>query len=420
MPVIKKQLGPIKFGLGDDQARSRKEILSAARRRMAEFRKFGTTDPDQYPAYTPSMLDACELLLDVSSQLGTKPNLPISTNGRRWPSDITPQQLAIIGSDFGEVAGAVFVLSAKNLPITRGTETIPLQFTEVKFPVTEQNELFDYEAITPQGDVYKISAKYIKGGAPSISAMQPLLNQWVSQDDWASLSEVGLDKDRHFVPLQVMNLLGIERRQLRVSDLFRGPIEAAEFLVTGDPGSRPAQAYLALKRALAKAPNGESWGDPFTMDAELMQDVVDALLPVSGPALTLKESEQLWDIMTDWLTPYWTEAEIAGKFDVSAITSGWSRTSSSRGIIPRFGPLHYPLTYALKRWLNDPKNHALEILNAAARTLNVCQLKLTNLAPAASKGIVYQWQPFHEHEFEFHSPSHAVLPLNNRMGFRLK
>lgn len=420
MAAIKKQLVPSSFGLGDDQPRARKEILTAVTRQLNTFAKLGESNPDEYPAYTPSMIAACRLLLDVSAQRGT-PNAPLSLGEDSWPVDITEKQLAIIGSDFGEVTGAVFLLSAKNIEITRGEEIIPLEFTEIKFPSSEQNELFDYEAITPQGHTYKVSAKYIKGGAAAISAMQPLLNQWLGQEDWSALADVGLSKDRHFVPLQVLNLLGMERRQLRVSDLFRGPIEAAEFLVTGDPDSAPARAYNALTAAFASPPTGQSWGNPFSTDPDVMQEIVESLLPINKPALTANESDQLWDILTEWLTPYWTAAGIQGKFDVPAIKYAWSRTSSSRGgNLPRFGPLHYPLTYALLKWLNDPSNNALEILNAAARTLGVCQLKLTNLVPASKRGVTYLWQPFHEHEFEFHSPSHAVLPLNNRMGFRLK
>ena len=143
-----------------------------------------------------------------------------------------------------------------------------------------------------------------------------------------------------------------------------------------------------------------------------MEEIVAAL---GHSETTDKDIDVLWKKMEKWLTPYWTAAGIVGKFDIAAIKSGWTKPKK-----PRIGPLHFPITYALLNWLNDPANGALDVLTAAARTLQVCQLRLMNLNNAPSKGVVYRWEPFNENNFEFWSPSHTVLPLNNRMGFRLK
>lgn len=410
-PAIKKQLTPAKFGLADEQPYTRRQLLQRVPRQLATFESLGQRQPTAYPGYHPRMIAACRLLLEAS-RVGGAPNSPLALPASRWPAGLTDADLAIIGSDFGEVAGALYLLSTKQVTIQRGATAVPLTFTHVIFPSDPANKLVDYIAVASDGAHYNISAKYVKGGAPAISAIHQILNTWIGQPKWDHLADVGLSRETHLAAVGVMSLLGIERNQPSVSDLFSGPLEAAQFLSALDPSSRPAQAYRALDAALSRTPAGESWNRASAMTVDDMQTVVESL---GHTGTTTSEIDALWETMTQWLTPYWTAAGIVGKFDVAAIKRRWARPEA-----PRFGPLHFPLTYALLNWLNTPANGALDVLTAAARTLQVCQLRLMNLKSAPTNGIVYRWEPFHEHHFEFWSPSHTVLPLNNRMGFRLK
>ena len=412
-PASKKQLTPSKFGLANEQPHTRGKLLSHIPRVLTTFDQLGHTQPTSYPGYAPRMIAACRLLLKSSSVDGT-PNTPLPFPARSWPKGITTEELAIIGSDFGEVAGALYLLSTKQITIKRGNATVPLQFKHIMFPSDPANKLVDYVAVTTDDAHYKISAKYKKGGAPALSAVEHVIQKWLRQTNWANLSKVGLRRDTHFTALSVMNLLGIERENPAkgMSDLFTGPLEAAQFLTYVDPSSRPAKAYTALEAALAATPDGKNWARAAAMTVYDMEEIVAAL---GHSETTDKDIDVLWKKMEKWLTPYWTAAGIVGKFDIAAIKSGWTKPKK-----PRIGPLHFPITYALLNWLNDPANGALDVLTAAARTLQVCQLRLMNLDKAPSKGVVYRWEPFNENNFEFWSPSHTVLPLNNRMGFRLK
>lgn len=409
-PAVKKQLGPAAFGLADAVPRTRDEILSAVRSGLKTVGRLGTQDPKTYPGYAPRLVDACRIVLDASGHDGA-PNQPLSVSGATWPDGLTDADLAIVGSDFGEVSGAVFVLSSSQLTTRRDGESVPLRFVRVYFPSSASNKLVDYVAITEDHEHYNISAKYVKGGAPSISAIQTIINGWLSQPNWRDLAQLGVARETHLNAVSVMSLLGLERNRLYGSDLFRGPIEAAQFLSVTDPSSRPGRAYRALESALRRVPGGDSWelSGKLAMSPSDMQAVVQGLVP-SNPTF-----ETVWPVLVEWLTPYWRAAGIDGKFNLDAIARGWARPGN-----PRFGPLHFPLTYALLAWLNDPRNGALDVLTAAARTLNVCQVRLMNLRSAPTTGLVYRWEPFYEHTFEFWSPSHTVLPLNNRMGFRLK
>lgn len=412
--AFKKQLTPSKLGLADEQPYTRRQLLSRVPLVLDKFSRLGRTQAASYPGYAPRMIDACRLLLKSSSMGGT-PNTPLSFPARSWPKGITPEELTTIGVDFGEVSGALYLLSTKQITIKRGNTTIPLQFKHVIFPSNPANKLVDFVAVTTDDEHYKISSKYKKGGAPALSAVEHVIQKWLRQTNWANLTrKVGLRRDTHLTALSVMNLLGIERENPveGMSDLFSGPLEAAQFLSLVDPSSRPAKAYTALEAALAATPDGKNWANPVAMSVYDMEEIVAAL---GHSETTDKDIDALWKKMEKWLTPYWTNAGIVGKFKIDKIKSGWTNPKNSR-----IGPLHFPITYALLGWLNDPANGALDVLTAGARTLQVCQLRLMNLQNAPSTGVVYRWEPFKENNFEFWSPSHAVLPLNNRMGFRLK
>jgi hypothetical protein len=335
--ISDKELIPSKFGLGD------KPVTLAALK---------STIISKLNGKPPAVKAFCLHLLEGSC----KGSATISKTTVR----LTDKEINIILKDFGELAGAAYVLSVCKL------------YKSVKFP-TGNEKLIDYIMVRKDGLEEKFSAKAGQGGKPSITSLMPAID--------------AMEKESNLSPkmkkaIKVIKLISTEEK----NGLYLGPLKAAKFLKT--PG------YTALIKTI-KEFNVNPQGDVPT--AEELEYAIHGMAGFKNVMAACKEFfNAAGYTVNETVTKRLIETPRAGKEKV-------------------WGVLHYPITAELIKWLNDDKNGAKEVLTAAATTLTVNQIYLDT----SSSGYKYAVKSFSKGTFQFGSPSSMPRPTNNRIGFTM-
>jgi len=369
--LAKKQLTPNQFGLGmspEDSASLFRKV-TAGLKAMHTSKKLST-----------GVFNVCTEIL-AHSQKGKK-NFDVD-----FSSWVTPQEVGIIVSDFGEASGALYMLKHS------GTK-----FVKVKFPTLANEKLVDYYLIDGEGIEYPFSAKAGAGGKPSITAVTPIISKMK-----------GL-KGKSKLAAEVILAIGIEEKtatgKSTGTDLFKGPLLAAEIL------SKDIPAYSALIKVLQdkKLKTGYSGGTPTS-------EHLDAAMANAGMYPSCVET---------FFKPFMEAAKSKG-FELKDETSVKRAVNLSPYGLPggkphrdkRWGLLHYPLTANLISWLNNTDNGATDLLSKAAKTLTVTQIYL-DVSPAKNpKTCVYTFKEFSDAQFQFGSPSSTPNPIGNRIGLTM-
>jgi len=339
MAIVKdKELIPSKLGLNDKPVN-----LATLKSKVAAAIK---TKP-------PNVKSFCEYL--VKNSCDNKATFPKET------FRLSTQELNIILKDFGEISGAMYVLSACKL------------YSGVKFP-TGNEKLIDYIMVRKDGLEEKFSAKAGQGGKPSITSLMPAID---AMEKESSLSP------KMKKAIKVIKLISTEEK----NGLYLGPLKAAKFLKT--PG------YTALIKLLKDSDSYVSSND-------------------------VPNSDELEAAVHHWGSFKGVMEGCQGFFTAAGYTV--NQTVTKRLIeTPRagkekvWGVLHYPITAELIKWLNDDTNGAKEVLTAAATTLTVNQIYLDT----DSKNYKYAVKSFSKGNFQFGSPSSMPRPTNNRIGFTM-
>lgn len=341
--IAKKQLVPKKFGL-DMNPVDAKTIINKV--------KSGLSKMD----LTPAVKTACLYLLDKSAQ-----------GQKTFPADIfkqlSQQDIGIIISDFGEITGAVYMLSKDKT------------YKAAKFPTDENEKLIDYLLVDHNGVDEKMSAKAGQGGKPSITSVVPVIQKFGKEGK--------LDK-KFEKAVKILLILSSEEK----GSLYSGPLLAAKELKT--PG------YESMKEIVKKQLKLGSLNNIPTM--EQLQTVIDR----NGS----------WKNVKTALTPFFKSSGYLANESVSQRLIESPRAGKEKP----WGIIHYPITAELIKWLNTDKNNAKELLTLAAKTLSVTQIYLDYKGDS----FIYTVKGFSDSEFVFGSPSSAPRPTNNRIGFTMK
>jgi len=340
MPAVTdKELIPSKFGLGDEI-----KTLNALKSLIKTKLK----------SKSPNVQSICEYLIENS----TAPKAAFPKQSFR----LSDKDLNIVLKDFGEISGAMYVLSACKL------------YKGVKFP-TGNEKLIDYIMVRKDGLEEMFSAKAGQGGKPSVTSLMPAINKMANEEGLSPKLKKAI---------KVIQLISTEEK----NGLYLGPLKAAKFLKT--PG------YTALIKLLTDM---KVYTGAEVPTAEQLQAAVD-------------KAGSFKKVMT-MFKPF---------FDASGYTANLNETVTKRLIeTPKegkekvWGVLHYPITAELIKWLNDDKNGAKEVLTSAATTLTVNQIYLDT----DSKNFKYTIKSFSKGTFQFGSPSSMPRPTNNRIGFTM-
>jgi len=369
-PLAKKQLTPIQFGFNLTPVNSNtlykqtKERLSL----MESRRKISTE------VYT-----VCLYILDES-------NKGLKTFGVPFDKFVTPQEAGIITSDFGEITGALFML-----------KQYPKQFVQVKFPTVSNQKLVDYYLIDSTGLDHPFSAKAGKGGKASITAVTPIISKMKNLE--------GSD----LVAAKVLEFVGIEEKttagKSTGTDLFKGPLLAAEYL--------KLESYTELVKTVRTATQNTTSVYKYTSG-----------IPTENQLLETIDQAGKWPDASKKIKPFLDAAKKLG-FELKDETAVARAVNRGADFKPHrdkpWGILHYPITANLIQWLNNPENGATKLLNKAAQTMNVTQVRLYS-KPSSSRpaSCEYVVSKFAESSFEFGSPSSTPNPVGNRIGLTMK
>ena len=138
--------------------------------------------------------------------------IPLSERTRKALTKVSPQDVGMIGSDFGECLGAIALLKSVVDPGSGLT-----------FPAAEANPLADFEL-----DGFNVSAKYNKGGAATITDtvknIKPEQLTTPGQKSLYKLLRTIIEKDGVQGPLMVAKALNLEGLQ-KLSEIIKVPIE---------------------------------------------------------------------------------------------------------------------------------------------------------------------------------------------------
>ena len=347
MAIKKKLLTPLKFGLGTFKPFTADQIVTTVTKKLKTLSDL-----------TPAAREVCLEVLRQSAK--GKSQFPATFPG------ITPQDLGVITSDFGEVTGAVYLLTTRP------------EYSHAKFPVSEHAALVDYYLVQDGVDI-PFSAKAGAGGAPSITAIQDSLSTIV-QTRGATLSP------QIRVAAEVLSTLNRE-------DVYTGVLQVAHDLKLP---CYPALIQLLRRRDLKTGYTGT--GIP---TVEQLQRAVDA---TGSFDQCLKIVQPLFRA---------AEFELGGARGETKMREVFAGTAGTR--YKKWGMLHFPVTSAVMGWLNDPQHGATELLTLAAQTLSVNQIYLDTTA----KNLQYTVHTFAGSSFVFHSPSSTPNPVGNRIGMKM-
>jgi hypothetical protein len=348
MQVTDKQLIPGKFGLGEKPVdlRALKRIIGTSLNNWERSRKI-----------TPAVREACEYLVENSAKGNDR--FPLRFTG------LSEKEYNIILKDFGELAGAIYLLSSG-------------EYTHVKFPVGNE-KLIDYVLVKKDGFEEKFSAKAGQGGKPSITSVMPVITE--------------MEKDSGLEPhlkkaAQVLMYISTEEK----NGLYFGPLRAAIYLKT--PG------YKSLMNTLKNL--GVSNGVVGQSSIPSPEELLDAVNRCGSYENCLKKLDDFF-------------VDSGYKPNLNATVTQRLIETPREGKEKKWGVLHYPITAELIKWLNDPRNGATDLLTRAANTLTVTQVYLDT----QGKDLKYTVKGFSDAAFQFGSPSSMPRPTNNRIGFTM-
>jgi hypothetical protein len=300
---------------------------------------------------------------------------------------VTPQEVGIIVSDFGEVSGALYMLKYSGTP-----------YVKVKFPVIANEKLIDYILIDKEGFEHPFSAKAGAGGKPSITAVTP------------NIRTMKALKGKPKKAAEVILAIGVEEKNEKGgstgTDLFKGPLLAADIL------GKEIPAYDKLLEVLKnpKLKTGYSSGVPTS-------EHLDKAMSNAGMYPACVE---------DYFKPFLNAAKQLG-FELKDETSVKRAINLSPYNLPggkphrdkRWGLLHYPITANLISWLNKEENEATKLLSKAANSMTVTQIYLDVMPKNKPTSCVYTVKGFSDAKFQFGSPSSTPNPVGNRIGLTM-
>jgi hypothetical protein len=302
---------------------------------------------------TPAAKEACEYIIEQSAA-GKQTFLGKFTG-------LTPQDIGVITSDFGEVTGALYMLTSKK------------NYTHAKFPTDENARLVDYYLVRDGVDE-KISAKAGEGGAPAITAVEKALDSMDPKTLSPKLKKA----------LRVLQIIS-------KGSVYSGVLEVAQFL------KMPGYAQLIVLLSKKELKTGYIAGNKIPTQEYLIK-AVDAMGSFDS---AMKICKPLF---------------AAAKFSLGGADKMKSVFDGSAGSrYKKWGMIHFPITSEVMGWLNDPRNGATEILTMAARTLTVNQIYLDY----KNNNLTYTVHTFSDADFKFHSPSSTPNPVGNRIGMKM-
>lgn len=300
---------------------------------------------------------------------------------------VTPQEIGIITSDFGEVAGALYMLRNRDS-----------NFVKVKFPTLANEKLVDYYLADLNDIDYPYSAKAGQGGKPSIIAVVP------------AIAKMNNLKGKSKLAAEVIMAIGIEEKtsegKSTGTDLFKGPLLAANILGNEIPSYQ--ELIKVLRNQALKT--GYSSGIP-TME-HLDNAMANAGLYPHCADTYFKSFLDTAKAMGFFIKD---DASVKRAINISPYGLPGGKPHRDR----RWGLLHYPITSNLLSWLNDPDNGAKDLLTDAARTLTVTQIYLDVYPKNKPTSCVFTTKQFSEAKFEFRSPSSTPNPTGNRIGLSM-
>lgn len=321
------------------------------------------------------VFEVCNTILQHSN----KGKEQFNVNFASW---VSPQEVGIITSDFGEISGALYMLRYSGTP-----------YAKVKFPTIANEKLIDYILVGKDGLDYPFSAKAGAGGKPSITAVLPAIRSMKLSGKMKKAAEV-------------MAAIGIEEKTDRGTstgtDLFKGPLLAANLL------GKEIPAYEELIKVLKnpKLKTGYTGG-----------------VPTSEHLDTAVANAGLYPVCADTHFKTFLSAAKRLGFELKDETSVKRAINLSPYGLPggkphrdkRWGLLHYPITANLISWLNKKENGATALLSKAANTSAVTQIYFDSTATS----VKYTVKKFSDAEFEFGSPSSTPNPVGNRIGLTM-
>jgi hypothetical protein len=352
MTIKKKLLTPAKFDLNTMKPLTSAKIIKAVNAKMGSL------------PISPAAKIACSDLIKKSASGSA--SFDAKFNG------LTGADIGVITSDFGEVAGAIYMLNSG------------AGYSAAKFPISESERLVDYYLVKDGIDV-KFSAKAGVGGAPSITALEESLN---------IMSENNLSR-KHKKALKVLQIINSQ-------SVYAGVLVAADYL------SMPGYTELIKLLRRKDLKTGYISGIP---KLDHLMKAVDALGTFNSAK---KEVKSLFEA---------ANFELGGVKGESKMKSVFDGTAGSR--YKKWGLLHFPITSEVMTWLNDPSNGATEVLTLAARTLSVNQIYLDHVPQISgttkwkSGELKYIVKTFSDASFKFHSPSSTPNPVGNRIGMKM-
>lgn len=263
-----------------------------------------------------------------------------------------------IGKDFGEVAGAGFLLSRYGA-------------RSVTFPEKSNNPLVDYEI-----DGFGISAKWKKGAAPSIKALKSKIE---------------------------------ENREAFASPAERKFASVVDAIVAGKSGDTWYAPALIMRTPLAAKLESK-----FGRDFLAVADGLDRELMAKYNSLARKSKnpvESLYRYMRDEYFSL-TGGREAGASPKSAANLANTIAAGGAGL---WGFVVSPMGYDLRDRLNRDKGMSAA-LTKAARMLDVKQIYMS--VAAKPKEMTFTVLPFSDATFEFHCQQSAIKPAINKMSFK--
>jgi len=193
--LAKKQLTPNQFGLNMTPV----DATTLLRRVNSTLKSMVTRGK-----MSNNVFIICEEIMKLSNKGLKSFNIPFGDM-------VTPQEVGIIISDFGEVSGALYMLKYSGTP-----------YVKVKFPTIANEKLIDYILIDKEGFEHPFSAKAGAGGKPSITAVTP------------NIRTMKTLKDKAKKAAEVILAIGVEEKNAKGgstgTDLFKGPLLAADIL----------------------------------------------------------------------------------------------------------------------------------------------------------------------------------------------
>jgi hypothetical protein len=345
--IAKKALTPVGLGFNSKDEYSVKRIYDNSTQKIKSLRA------------SSAIKNACLYILDSSYK--AKDSFPKMFTG------VSPEDIGIITSDFGEITGAIFLMKKH-----------PKKYKAVRFPSANE-KLIDFILVTVEGGEERFSSKAGQGGKPSITSVMPIIDEKI---------KTGKITKKFIKPAKVLQILSSDEKDA----LYWGPLKAAKYLET--PG------YDALLKTLKKLKvKNFNPIQPLPPMAEQLDQAVAA-------AGSFKR------VMVEFQDFFHSSKYTEINLDVTKRLIETPRPGKEK----RWGILHYPITAELIRWLNDDKNNAKELLTIAARELAVTQIYMD----VYTNEMKYTVKEFKEASFKFGSPSSAPRPTNNRIGFTMK